>query len=101
MKIIFAPSAIASLQEIVEFLEEKWTAKEFSTLENDLIKFKESLELKIISFPKISKNSDIHFSLLCNKQVKIFFYFNKFDAEIILFWPNKKDPKSLNRYLKN
>lgn len=100
MKIIFAPSAIVSLQEIVDFLEARWTVKELELLENDIEKFMENLNSKILSYQKVNPHSSLRVALIAKKQVKIFFDLGEESADVLLFWANKKDLKDLQKLLK-
>jgi hypothetical protein len=57
MRIIFSRDAIKSLQEITDFLNYRWSQKELKFFKNDLKKFKQTLNDKIISYPSIDLDS--------------------------------------------
>ena len=92
MKIRYSKNALKTLQEIIEFLESKWTDKEIQNLNNDFEKFIQSLDDRIISYPKINSKDNLRFALIGKKQVKVFFELHDDSVEILLFWANKKDP---------
>lgn len=49
MKIIFSDIAIESLQEIIVFLNDRWSAKELQVFHKDLEKLIQSFQDKFIS----------------------------------------------------
>ena len=100
MKIRYSKNALKTLQEIIEFLESKWTNKENQNLNNDFEKFIQSLDDRIISYPKINSKDNLRFALIGKKQVKVFFELHDDSVEILLFWANKKYPENL-KYLLN
>ncbi|MGA9211724.1 hypothetical protein [Kaistella sp.] len=100
MKIIYPKYAIQSLDEIVDFLENRWTEKELRIFENDFRQFIKSLEEKIISYPFAEEQKVLRFALLGKKQVKVYFDLQADSAEIILFLPSKSNPEKINQILK-
>ncbi|MGD1319827.1 hypothetical protein [Chryseobacterium sp. 2R14A] len=89
MKIVFSKNAIKSLQEVIDFLNHRWSDKELNLFKEDLEKFKQSLNDKIISYPKIDSDSKLRFALLGKKQVKVYFDIQIDSFEILLFLPSK------------
>ena len=67
MKIRYSKNALKTLQEIIEFLESKWTDKEIQNLNNDFEKFIQSLDDRIISYPKINSKDNLRFALIGKK----------------------------------
>lgn len=99
MKIVFSKNAIKSLQEIIDFLNHRWSDKELYLFKEDLEKFKQSLSDKILSYPKIDSDSKLRFALLGKKQVKVYFDIQIDSVEILLFLPSKGNPDNLIRLL--
>lgn len=99
MKVIYSKIALKSLQEIIEFLENKWTDKEIRNLNNDLKNLINSLNDRIISYPKINSKDNLRFALIGKKQVKVFFELKDDCVEILLFWANKKNPENVKHLL--
>lgn len=99
MRIIFSRDAIKSLQQITDFLNYRWSQKELKFFKNDLKKFKQSLNDKIISYPSIDLDSKLRFALLGKKQVKVYFEIQINCVEILLFLPSKGNPEKLERML--
>lgn len=100
MKIIYSKTAIESLEEIIYFLESRWTNKEIASFENDLKKFIQSLKDKIISYPKIDSDQSLRQTLLGKDQVKVYFDLQSDSVEILLFLPSKGNPEKLKKLLK-
>lgn len=95
MKIIFSKDAIKSLQEITDFLNHRWSERELKLFRNDLKKFKQSLNDKIISYPTVNLDNKLRFALLGKKQVKVYFEIQIDCIEILLFLPSKGNPDNL------
>jgi plasmid stabilization system protein ParE len=101
MKIIFSDIAIKSLQEIIVFLDERWSAKELQVFHKDLEKLIQSFQDKLISYPLVKSDSQVRFALIGKKQVKVYFDCTSDRTEILLFLPSKGDPERIIRYLNN
>ena len=99
MKIRYSKNALKTLQEIIEFLESKWTDKEIQNLNNDFEKFIQSLDDRIISYPKINSKDNLRFALIGKKQVKVFFELHDDSVEILLFLPSKGNPENLKKLI--
>ena len=102
IKVIITDLAEETLEEITDFLKRKWTQNELDVMFSEYYDFLDNLEFGIIK-PRLYKKfeNDIYFTLIGNKQVTI--YFENVDQNtirILLFWPNKKDPKLLKSLLK-
>lgn len=100
MKIFFSELAIESLQEIINFLSEKWTNKEISVMRNDIEVFQQKVleNFKIYPISKYDKN--VREALIGNKQVKILFEIKNLEVHILLFWSNKGNTDRLFELLK-
>ncbi len=99
MKITISAIGEKSFNEIIDFLQARWTINEINNFKLDILKFREHLNNRIITFPKY--NSNISYALVGKRNVKIFFkVVSKKEVVIILFWANKKDPNLLKNLLK-
>ena len=98
MKIIYSDEAIFSLEEVVKFLIDNWTHIELDVFEFELENFLENINDEIITYPKVDGFKNLHFALIGNKQVKVYFFKNDQVLEIILFLPSKANPNRL-KYL--
>lgn len=102
MKVLFTELAVQSLEEITDFLKRKWTQKQLDQLFQDYQLFIKSLDEGIIKH-RIYKTSkrEVSFHLIGKKQVTVFFEFQDENTiKILLFWANKKNPKTLRQLLK-
>lgn len=88
------------LKRLLIFLNYRWSEKELKLFKDDLKKFKQSLNDKIISYPAIDSDSKLKFALLGKKQVKVYFDVQSEFVEILLFLPSKGNPKNLQKILK-
>lgn len=55
MKITISETARMSLDEIIDFLRARWTAKEITVLENDIKKFRQTIIDNIVKHPSLEK----------------------------------------------
>lgn len=99
MKIIFSNTAIESLKEIIDFLNERWTQKELKLFNKDLEKLIGSFNDKLISYQTIDSDNQLRFTLLGKKQVKVYFEVKKECVEILLFLPSKGNPENVQKLL--
>jgi len=100
MKITISETARISLDEIIDFLQAKWTAKEITVLQTDIRKFRQTMIDGIIKHQSLEKSPNIKFTLIGKKQVKLFYEIKTDEIVIKLFWHCKKDPLKL-KYLLN
>lgn len=100
MKIIYSKNAIENLQEIVDFLNYHWTIKEINTFKKDLDQFLKSFDDHIISYPNVSWDVKLKFTLLGHRQVKVYFDLQLDCVEILLFFPCKGNPETIKNLLK-
>ena len=99
LNVIWTPTAELSYSQELEEINKKWTMTEiinFIDLVDDFVK---KLESGIIE-GKVSKKSNLR-SFVISKQTTLYFdYFeDSKKIELLLFWNNHKDPKSLKRIL--
>jgi hypothetical protein len=64
MKITISETARISLNEIIDFLQAKWTAKELAVLQTDIRKFKQTMIDDIIKHQSLEKYPNIKFTLI-------------------------------------
>ncbi|ANF51700.1 hypothetical protein A0O34_14820 [Chryseobacterium glaciei] len=94
MKITISETARISLDEIIDFLQAKWTAKEIAVR-----KFRQTMIDGIIKHQSLEKSPNIKFTLIGKKQVKLFYEIKTDEIVIKLFWHCKKDPLQLKDLL--
>lgn len=99
MKIIISETARISLDEIIDFLRAKWTAKEISVLENDIKKFRQTIIDGIVKHPSLEKFPNVKYMLIGKKQIKLIYEIKPDEILIKLFWHCKQDPKKLKDIL--
>ncbi|MCU7617011.1 hypothetical protein NZ698_07360 [Chryseobacterium sp. PBS4-4] len=99
MKIVFSITAIESLKQIIDFLNERWTHKELKLFNKDLEKLIESFNDQLISYQTIDSDKKLQFALLGKKQVKVYFKMKEDFIEILLFLPSKSNPENIQKLL--
>lgn len=99
MKVVYSKDAIQSLEEILDFLNYKWTQKEINVFREDLHKLIEILDEGTIVFPKVSSNNILRYAWIGKKQVKVYFDLHSDHVEFLLFLPSKGDPQKLLKIL--
>jgi len=101
MNVIWGKKAKYSYFDELDFILKKWNQKEvdkFILLVNEFIK---TLEEGVLE-GKVSSKTDMR-SFTISKQTTVFFDINEQTEtiELLLFWNNTKDPKTLKRLLKS
>jgi len=101
MKLIYSELALETLQEIVDFLNYKWTNKEIKTLRKDIANFEKTVRKGIIKHQDFEEYPNAKFALIGKNQVKIIYRIVDSERiEIALFWNCKQDPQKLKNLLK-
>ena len=100
MKVVFSPSSKISLLKIITFLRENWTKKEIEVLKRDISAFKIQMKDGIVRHQKLDNQTNIYFTLIGNKQVKLYYEIKTEVILIKLFWSCKDNPKILKKLLK-
>ncbi|MCS3870906.1 hypothetical protein J3D55_003822 [Chryseobacterium ginsenosidimutans] len=99
MKITISETARISLDEIIDFLKAKWTAKEITVLENDIKKFRQTIIDDIVKHPSLEKFPNIKYTLIGKKQIKLIYEIKTDEIVVKLFWNCKQDPIKLKYFL--
>jgi hypothetical protein len=99
MKITISQTARISLDEIIDFLKAKWTAKEITVLENDIKKFRQTIIDDIVKHPSLEKFPNIKYTLIGKKQIKLIYEIKTDEIVVKLFWNCKQDPIKLKYFL--
>ncbi len=99
MKITISETARISLDEIIDFLKVRWTAKEINVLKNDIDKFRKTIMDDIVKHPSLEIFPDLKYTLIGKKQIKLFYEIKKNEIVIKLFWHCKQDPIRLKNIL--
>lgn len=94
-RIIWSPKALQDYANIVDYLQIEWTPKEIQRFVDRVEKALTILSLGKVDFKKV-KNKPFRV-IVIKKQISIF-YRNQEEniVEIIRFWDNRQNPKSLN-----
>lgn len=92
-KVIISPRARADYFNIIEYLQEKWTAKEIKKFDQKFDKAIVQIALNPLSF-EAYKNKDIR-RFVMDKHNTIFYRLKKDVIEVITIWSNKRNPKKL------
>ncbi|WP_373707803.1 hypothetical protein [Kaistella sp.] len=100
MKIVFSQIALTSLEDVTDFIRERWTDREMNVLRTDIKKFKQTLHDGIIEHQRFSDSPNLRFTLIGKRQVKLIYELIGEDVIIKLFWHCKKDPKKIKHFLK-
>lgn len=99
MKITISETAKISLDEIIDFLQAKWTTKEITVLKTDIRKFRQIIIDDIIRHQSLEMYPNIKFTLIGKKQVKLFYEIKTDEIVIKLFWHCKRDSLKLKDLL--
>ncbi len=100
MNIFLSPLAERQLEQLLEFLEYKWSRK---TRDGFLIKIKKSFH-QISIQPKSCKKSGFHdnlFECIVTKQTSFYYRILINEIEIISVKDNRRDPKKIEEELKH
>ena len=73
MKIIFSKIALTSLEDVTDFIRERWTDREMNVLRTDIKKFKQTLHDGIIEHQRFSDFPNLRFTLIGKRQVKLIY----------------------------
>ena len=95
MKVEVSRTAQISLEEIIDFLKINWTKKEINTLKVDIKNFRQVIKDGIIQHQSLENYTNIRFTLIGKKQVKLFYEIKKDLVIIKLFWHCKQNPNKL------
>lgn len=99
MKIIFSDIAVESLQEIIDFLNRRWSYREIKIFNKDLERLIQSFQDELISYPFVESESQVRFALIGKRQVKVYFDVREDLIEILLFLPSKGNPQNILKFL--
>lgn len=99
MKITISETARISLDEIIDFLKVKWTAKEITVLKNDIKKFRQTIMDDIVKHPSLEKFPNVKYTLIDKKQIKLIYEIKTDEIVVKLFWNCKQDPIKLKYFL--
>lgn len=94
MEILWTPEAMASFDEIVEFIDRKFTQKEVDHFINETFDVLDSLTNYPDLFPK-SKLKALKSArkAVIHPNTSVFYIATAETIVILLFWDNRRDPK--------
>lgn len=100
MLVNFVAYAKISIEEIIEFLELKWTEREIDFFFDEIDRLIKTIEDGIIKYP-FYKQTKIQKAFIVKGEISVFFHQkSQNEVDFILFFPNKKDPQQLKNLLK-
>ena len=100
MKVVLSPTSKISLLKIITFLREHWTKKEIEILKRDISNFKNQMRDGIVRHQKVDDLPNTYYTLIGNKQVKLYYEIKEETVLIKLFWSCKDNPQTLKKLLK-
>jgi plasmid stabilization system protein ParE len=94
-RILWSEEALQNLEDILQYLEEKWTLREVENFKRKL-----SRQLEIIRrfpqiFPNSKQRSDLKKSVL-SSQTSVFYQIKGKDIYIVYLFDNRQNPNKLN-----
>ena len=92
--VIWSPSARITYYQILEYLLEKWTAKELEAFIDRTEEVINHICLNPLLY-SYSTESDTHKCVLV-KQVSLFYRVKTNAVELLVFWDNRQDPAKLH-----
>ena len=93
LKVFWTSDATESFNSAISYLESNWTDKEV----RNFVKATDRTIVLISNFPRIFRRSakkNIHQAVI-TKQTSLFYQVEKKHIELLLFWDNRRNPKSL------
>lgn len=101
IQINFTDESKESIKEITEFLRRKWTEEEIEFFLKEIDSFVENQIYGTVYKHPFYKKTQIRKVLIAKKQVTLFYIERDTETiDILLLWSNKKDPKLLEKLLK-
>ena len=93
-QIIWSPKANHIYQQILKYLQEKWTEREI----NNFIKRTEAVLSFINQNPLLYRYSKQNNSYKCvvTEQTSLIYQINQDKIELLFFWDNRQNPDKLN-----
>jgi plasmid stabilization system protein ParE len=88
--VIWSPAARITYYQILEYLLEKWTAKELEAFIDRTEEVINHICLNPLLYP-YSRESDTHKCVLV-RQVSLFYRVKTNAVELLVFWDNRQDP---------
>lgn len=97
-KIIASPIATKTYQHNIDFLEKRWSKREVTNFINKVSDVITILKQKPETFQKWENEADVR-KIQIVKQITLYYQINKDKVELLLFFNNYQDPKTLQKLL--
>lgn len=93
-KLIWSEEALSNLENILFYLEKRWTAKEIRKFATLLDKKIDLLQQNPLMFPEVKKPEGLR-KLVLSKQTSIYYKIQNQKIKIITLYDNRKNPNNL------
>ncbi len=94
-KIFWTKEAVFNLEEILQYLEKRWTVKEANNFRQKLKKILDVIQQTPTIFPISRFNSDLRYAVVF-KQTVLFYQINRERIEIIYLFVSWKNPDKIS-----
>ncbi len=94
LNINWTPKAKETFLVIISFLESNWSEKEVSKFVSATDRIIGLISLFPNLFSQSGKKKNVHRAVI-SKQTSLFYRVKKGEIELITFWDNRRNPKSL------
>lgn len=94
-RVIWTKEAERSFNEQIEILEEIWSEKSLRKFIDRVFEVIELIEKHPQLYPVFDIKKQIR-SCVINQYITLFYKIKKDQIDLLLFWPNRRDPESLN-----
>lgn len=93
MNIVWTPNARRTFFDILKYLSEKWTDREFVSFYREVEKMLKIIKQNPRIFPASQKEKNIRKALI-SKHTSLYYRINcgKDQLELLVFWDNRLDP---------
>lgn len=95
MNIVWTPKATDSFQQIIDYIEQRFSQKEVDNFIIDVFGIISSIDSFPKMYPKSEQLKKIRKATVSN-QCSLFYSFNKDTITLLLFWDNRRDPETLS-----
>ena len=95
-QIIWSDEAIANLENILEYLERRWTEREIQKFKSLLSKQLDIISQKPELFPKSSIKPELRRAVL-SKQTSIYYLISDRQVQLIYLFDNRMNPERIQK----
>ena len=97
--IIWSPSAYATFEERIYYLQTNWTEKEIANFTTRVKEYLEVLKGEPLIGKRTGKRKNVHTGLII-KEVSLLYRIKpiKKEIELLVFFDNRQNPKKIRKY---